>query len=158
MAQHVNTRPLLCCILLIVICGCKHQSAEPPSNPDADLESGKTNISVDPDEGKSTIEAVPFVVDDDDNEVAAKYEDVPDGEPIIHRASAGKLQDDGWCIATSTRGNFQIEVPGKYVDLKDTIKELFKTDAEIALFYFAGHGHIEATGGYLKLHNTNFWI
>ena len=34
-------------------------------------------------------------------------------------------------------------------DLKDHIKELFKDDSEIALFYFAGHGHIEATGGYL---------
>lgn len=35
------------------------------------------------------------------------------------------------------------------VPLKDNIKELFKAEAEIALFYFAGHGHIEATGGYL---------
>lgn len=33
--------------------------------------------------------------------------------------------------------------------LKDSIDILFKTDAEIALFYFAGHGHIEATGGYI---------
>ena len=33
--------------------------------------------------------------------------------------------------------------------LKDHVAELFKTQAEIALFYFAGHGHIEATGGYL---------
>lgn len=34
-------------------------------------------------------------------------------------------------------------------DLKDSIEELFKSDSEIALFYFAGHGHIETTGGYL---------
>lgn len=34
-------------------------------------------------------------------------------------------------------------------DLKDQISDLFKADADIALFYFAGHGHIEATGGYL---------
>lgn len=34
-------------------------------------------------------------------------------------------------------------------DLKDRIEKLFKTEAEIALFYFAGHGHIEASGGYL---------
>jgi hypothetical protein len=33
--------------------------------------------------------------------------------------------------------------------LKDSIETLFKTDAETALFYFAGHGHIETTGGYL---------
>jgi hypothetical protein len=34
-------------------------------------------------------------------------------------------------------------------DLKYHIAELFRDDSEIALFYFAGHGHIEATGGYL---------
>ena len=34
-------------------------------------------------------------------------------------------------------------------ELKDAIEKLFTTKAEIALFYFAGHGHIEATGGYL---------
>lgn len=34
-------------------------------------------------------------------------------------------------------------------DLKDHIERLYRTEAEIALFYFAGHGHIEATGGYL---------
>lgn len=33
--------------------------------------------------------------------------------------------------------------------LKDSVEKLFRTDADIALFYFAGHGHIEATGGYL---------
>lgn len=34
-------------------------------------------------------------------------------------------------------------------ELKDAVEKLFTTKAEIALFYFAGHGHIEATGGYL---------
>jgi hypothetical protein len=33
--------------------------------------------------------------------------------------------------------------------LKDLVHDLFKADAEIALFYFAGHGHMEVTGGYL---------
>lgn len=33
--------------------------------------------------------------------------------------------------------------------LKDAVEKLFSTKAEIALFYFAGHGHIGATGGYL---------
>jgi hypothetical protein len=33
--------------------------------------------------------------------------------------------------------------------LKDSVVELFSKQAEIALFYFAGHGHLEATGGYL---------
>lgn len=34
-------------------------------------------------------------------------------------------------------------------DLKEGAIELFKDDSEIALFYFSGHGHVEATGGYL---------
>ena len=34
-------------------------------------------------------------------------------------------------------------------DFKDSIRELFAYDSDIALFYFAGHGHIESTGGYL---------
>jgi caspase domain-containing protein len=34
-------------------------------------------------------------------------------------------------------------------ELKQMITVLFADDVEIALFYFAGHGHIEATGGYL---------
>jgi len=33
--------------------------------------------------------------------------------------------------------------------LRGQIQELFSGDSETALFYFAGHGHIEATGGYL---------
>ena len=34
-------------------------------------------------------------------------------------------------------------------ELKDAVEELFSSKADIALFYFAGHGHIESTGGYL---------
>lgn len=33
--------------------------------------------------------------------------------------------------------------------LKDNVKKLFDGDSDIALFYFAGHGHLEVTGGYL---------
>ncbi|ERN41594.1 uncharacterized protein containing caspase domain protein [Rubidibacter lacunae KORDI 51-2] len=33
--------------------------------------------------------------------------------------------------------------------VKDYIGRLFSDDSEIALFYFAGHGHIESIGGYL---------
>ena len=38
--------------------------------------------------------------------------------------------------------------------IKDGINELFSTDTEIALFYFAGHGHIEGTGGYIIASNS----
>jgi hypothetical protein len=33
--------------------------------------------------------------------------------------------------------------------LKDLVVELFKDDSEIAVFYFAGHGHVENSGGFL---------
>ncbi len=33
--------------------------------------------------------------------------------------------------------------------LKEAVQALFSSDDEIALLYFAGHGHVEATGGYI---------
>jgi len=33
--------------------------------------------------------------------------------------------------------------------LKDSVQELFAGDEEVVLLYFAGHGHVEATGGYI---------
>lgn len=33
--------------------------------------------------------------------------------------------------------------------IRDCVQQLFASEAEIALFYFAGHGHIGPTGGYL---------
>lgn len=39
--------------------------------------------------------------------------------------------------------------PVSRAQLKDAVKELFSGDSETALFYFAGHGFIEVTGGYL---------
>lgn len=34
-------------------------------------------------------------------------------------------------------------------ELKEAVRELFADDSDVALFYFAGHGFIEDTGGYL---------
>jgi hypothetical protein len=34
-------------------------------------------------------------------------------------------------------------------DLKDAVRELFADDCDVALFYFAGHGHVDETGGFL---------
>lgn len=36
-----------------------------------------------------------------------------------------------------------------WIALKDDVMEVFCREAEVALFYFAGHGHIDAAGGYL---------
>lgn len=48
-------------------------------------------------------------------------------------------------IMTGTGANDSVS----RVDLKEAIRELFKDDSDIALFYFAGHGYIEDTGGFL---------
>lgn len=48
-------------------------------------------------------------------------------------------------LLTGTNENDAI----KRNDLKDSIEELFERDVEVALFYFAGHGHIEPSGGYI---------
>jgi len=37
----------------------------------------------------------------------------------------------------------------KQANLRQQIKDLFAGESETALFYFAGHGHIEETGGYI---------
>jgi hypothetical protein len=42
----------------------------------------------------------------------------------------------------------------KRASLRDAIQELFAGDSEIALLYFAGHGYVEATGGYLCTSDT----
>jgi hypothetical protein len=63
---------------------------------------------------------------------------------VLERHDGGTVNFD--CrLLTGTDSFEQV----KRSDLKDKIEQLFKTDAEIALFYFAGHGHIEASGGYL---------
>jgi len=63
---------------------------------------------------------------------------------VLERHDGGAVNFD--CILLTGTG------PSDRVDrgnLKDSIKKLFETEAETALFYFAGHGHIEVTGGYL---------
>ena len=65
-------------------------------------------------------------------------------QAVLERHGDGSVNFD--CKLLSGTG------PGDRVnrtDLKDRMAELFNAQAEIALFYFAGHGHIEPTGGYL---------
>jgi Caspase domain len=35
------------------------------------------------------------------------------------------------------------------IELREAVRELFAGDSEVAFFYFAGHGYVEETGGYL---------
>jgi hypothetical protein len=63
---------------------------------------------------------------------------------ILERHSDGSVNFDCKLItASNTRDSIEKS------KLKDAIEALFSTKAEIALLYFAGHGHIEATGGYI---------
>jgi len=40
-------------------------------------------------------------------------------------------------------------------ELRNAVRELFADDSEVALFYFAGHGHIDDTGGFLCTSDTH---
>lgn len=78
------------------------------------------------------------------NELHGCVNDAYNVRSILERNGGGSVNFD--CkLLTASDSNDSIARG----DLKDHIEELFKTDAEIALFYFAGHGHIEATGGYI---------
>jgi hypothetical protein len=64
---------------------------------------------------------------------------------VLERHADGTVNFPTPLTLTGTGPSEPIEKSG----LKDAIRELFKADSEIALFYFAGHGYIEDTGGYL---------
>jgi len=63
---------------------------------------------------------------------------------VLEKHSDGSV-NFGVHLLTATSGKDGIT----RAQLKDKVEELFVGDSSIALFYFAGHGHIEATGGYL---------
>ena len=71
-------------------------------------------------------------------------DDAHEVKAVLARHDGGAVNFD--CILrTGTGSSDRVDRAG----LKDEIEKLFRTDVEVALFYFAGHGHIEATGGYL---------
>lgn len=70
--------------------------------------------------------------------------DAHDVKAVLSRHDGGAVNFD--CILLTGTGPDDCVNRG---DLKDQIDQLFKKDVETVLFYFAGHGHIEATGGYL---------
>ena len=63
----------------------------------------------------------------------------------LERNADGTLNFKTPHVLTGTGSN----QPVQRNDLKEAIRQLFADDAEIALLYFAGHGYIEDTGGYL---------
>jgi hypothetical protein len=79
--------------------------------------------------------------------VTALYGCVDDAHAVkalLERNDGGSVNFD--CkLLTSTGPTDTVDRPV----LKDSIVELFRDESDSALFYFAGHGHIEATGGYI---------
>jgi Caspase domain len=63
---------------------------------------------------------------------------------VLAHHGDGRRNFDTECV-TVTGANNAID----RATLKQSVKDLFADNYEIALFYFAGHGHIESTGGYL---------
>jgi hypothetical protein len=63
---------------------------------------------------------------------------------VLERHDGGAVNFD--CMLLTGTGSTDRVDRG---NLKDSIEKLFKAEADLALFYFAGHGHIEASGGYL---------
>lgn len=63
---------------------------------------------------------------------------------VLGRHDGGSVNFD--CLLLTGTGPTDCVNRGQ---LKDHIEKLFSTEADIALFYFAGHGHLESTGGYL---------
>lgn len=72
-------------------------------------------------------------------------EDAESIEKVLKRNSDGSVNFDG--VMLKTAENYK--TPYTREQLKKDIKILFEDDSEIALFYFAGHGYVEHTGGYL---------
>lgn len=89
------------------------------------------------------------------------YEDLVNLSGCVDDAHRVKAVLDRNTDAGQTK-NFETNIltgtgPGDMVtrkQLKEEIRELFSGDEEIALLYFAGHGYIEATGGYLCASDT----
>src|SRR5690625_5172861 len=63
---------------------------------------------------------------------------------VLERNDGGSLNFD--CNLLTATGSTDFIQKN---ELKDSIEELFNKDLDVALFYFAGHGYIESSGGYI---------
>lgn len=68
---------------------------------------------------------------------------------VLRRHGDGTLNFDCKLLTATSKSSRVIRG-----NIKDEIKTLFNAESEIALLYFAGHGHIETTGGYLIASNS----
>jgi hypothetical protein len=104
-AQMAILRPVKCQMISVLVClfliGCSGESASKPINQD----DRPQFVAEKPARGEATA-----------RKVADRYEGVAENEVIAYRANAGQPDEDGWCIAGSTRGDFSVEMPGQYSD------------------------------------------
>lgn len=70
--------------------------------------------------------------------------DAYDVKSVLERHSDGTINFDVRLLTASSGGE---AVPRS--ELRDAIRKLFADDSDTALLYFAGHGHLESTGGYI---------
>lgn len=68
---------------------------------------------------------------------------------VLERHSDGSIN---FGIKLLTASSATDQIPRS--KLREAVKDLFADDSDVALFYFAGHGHLEATGGYLCSSDT----
>ena len=81
---------------------------------------------------------------DHSNPLFGCVDDAHEVKTILERHADGSVNFDCELLTgTSSSDSVDRDV------LKDKIEALFKTETESTLFYFAGHGHIEVTGGYI---------
>ena len=43
---------------------------------------------------------------------------------VVHRDDAGELDADGWTLAKSTNGNYSVDLPMKFKDFIDAVKQV----------------------------------
>ena len=80
----------------------------------------------------------------DINNLFGCVNDAHNVKSVLERNSDGTVNFDVNLISSTREGDALSRV-----ELKSSVEKLFEDDSEVALFYFAGHGHIETTGGYL---------
>lgn len=78
------------------------------------------------------------------NPLRGCVDDAHSVKTVLERNSDGTINFDVRIMTASGPGDV---ITRK--NLKDAVVQLFADDSEIALFYFAGHGFVEAAGGYL---------
>ncbi len=78
------------------------------------------------------------------NRLYGCVEDAHSVNAVLERNSDGTV-NFGCHLITGTGPHDKIDRS----ELKDSIVQLFESDDDIALLYFAGHGYIEISGGYL---------